>query len=714
MPLRWCALRQTRGGQIMTGIEAYHDPHPHRTGQTGETAPPQRNRPTHRHPGRECSVMALLCLALYTLLVSHVYLLHAPWMGVSQPQSVLSWSLAGALLLLAAGTPTLRAALRPTRFMGLCLAGAVVLSIPLLYAPYTWRYLSDLRVAGVWGGLLLMVAVRALFSTCLLRRAALNLVLAGVTLEALTGIAQLLWPHLLLAGMAAPPHGRATGVFGQANVLASLVGTGIMLSGHLLTTQTSALQRHPRTMPRCNLTQGALLLCTAVLAVCLPLTQSTMVWVFALLAAVQALATPHVSPRQRILRRVWLAVVVIGLLLGLELWQGLRGDMLSHAAGRLGRLQLWQTSLWMIAQHPWLGWGYGHFEMAYVQAWQTTGNVPVVDHSVIGHPHNELLYWLVEGGAVAGIGLLLLLAAGLQLAVRSGRALRTRLQTRIIVQHNPAGTARAATATSGNAEAFGLVCCTLPILIHTQLEWPWYLSAWHYLVVLMLLSFADAALNACTAHGATITAGTLGPIPQNLTEKLHVVDAPPSANARRPHPRTHACRFAVLPARLVLLLAGAGTLWGMLTALPLGMQLSLAETQGVTPARLQVIEVAHQRNPWALNERVWRVETVVLANAAYQSNDPQRLLPVIAWEEQYLLRHPDPEATVLLLKHLRFAGRTDKLQAATARARAMFPWDERFSETHPAGTTNTTNSDNTQRRTETNPAPAPRTERSAQ
>ena len=670
----------------MSEIEACRDPHSHQTGRACETGhAPQSNRPIRRQLGLGCSVAALLCLALYTLLVSHVYLLHAPWMGLSQPQNVLSWALAGAMMLLAAGTPALRVALYPTRFMGLCLAGVLVLSVPLLYAPYTWRYLADLRVAGLWGGLLLMVAVRALFNTRQLRRIALGLVLAGVTLEALTGIAQLLWPHLLPAGMARSASGRATGVFGQANMLASLLGTGVMLSGHLFTTQTSALQPRPRSMLRGSLAQGALLLCAALLAVCLPLTQSTMVWVFALLAVVQTLATPHMTPRQRTLRRVWLAVVVSGILLGLGIWQGLRGEMLSHGAGRLGRLQLWQTSLWMIAQHPWLGWGYGHFEMAYVQALQTMGNVPQIDHTVIGHPHNELLYWLVEGGAVAAMGLLLLLAAGLQLTVRSGRALRACLQTRIVVQHNPTGigrlTVRAATAASGSAEAFGLVCCALPILIHTQLEWPWYLSAWHYLVVLMLLGFADAALN----------------------ER--------KGGIRRDRP----CRFAVLPVRLVLLLAGAGTLWGMLTALPLGMQLSLAETQGVTPARLQAIEAAHQRNPWALSERVWRVETVALANTAYRNNAPQQLLSVIAWEEQYLLRHPDPEVTALLLKHLQLTQQTDKLQAAAARARAMFPWDARFGDTYPASNLNTTpatHGEGISRRTGTEPAPIPHIVRS--
>ncbi|MGJ3449139.1 hypothetical protein, partial [Enterobacter sp. PTB] len=60
------------------------------------------------------------------------------------PQSVLAWMLAAVLLLLAApvSRQALSAALRPTPFMTLCLAGAVILTLPLLYAPQTWRYLA--------------------------------------------------------------------------------------------------------------------------------------------------------------------------------------------------------------------------------------------------------------------------------------------------------------------------------------------------------------------------------------------------------------------------------------------------------------------------------------------------------------------------------------------------------------------------------------------
>ncbi|HHA2250193.1 TPA: O-antigen ligase family protein [Enterobacter ludwigii] len=609
---------------------------------------PHRDNPAASRCQRLCAGAGLLCLALFTLAGMHVQLPHAPGGGLNMPQGTLAWALAGVLMVLAAMTPGLTAALRPSRFMLLCLAGACVLSLPLLYAPQTWRYQAELRVAGLWGGLALMVATRALFDTPPRRRAVLLLMLAGITLEGILGIVQVMWPAVLPFWL--PQTVRATGVIGQGNVMASLLGTGLLLSGYLLTA------------PPCRLAPPALLLCTLVLALCLPLTQSTQAWLALALATLLALATPYATVRQRIWRRRWLAVVIAGALLGILLWHLQRGAMPDHDGGRLGRLQMWQTCLWMLAQHPWLGWGYGHFEMAYVQAWQTTGNVPQVDHVLTGHPHNELLYWLVEGGAVAGAGLLLILLAGLYQFRRSVGALKAarhtpvQLTPRSVAGHVSVVTASGDARTATRAGAFGLLCCTLPVLIHTQLEWPLYLSAWHYLMVLMLLALADGMLAGDTSNATT-------------------ADDTNNTNNKK-----ETSGSVTLLLRLLWLLAGLATVWWMATTLVLGLHLALAEQLGVTPLRLQAVIQASARNPWSLTERVMRVEATAMAAQAVRSGDLQRLQPVIAWEEQYLLRHPDAEVTVQLLRHLQLTQQTGRLQAATARARAMFPWDARFSE----------------------------------
>jgi O-antigen polymerase len=573
--------------------------------------------------------VALGSLAFFVLFALHIALPHIPGGGMHSPQGVLAWMMAGVMMLCAACSPALPVALRPGRFTGLCLAGVVVLSLPLLYAPVTWRYLAELRVAGLWGGLLLMVAVRALFATSRLRTLVLALLLAGCVLEALSGIVQVLWfqsPHLP-DWMTWSPRRRAVGVFLQPNVMASFTGTGVVLTWCLLgrTARPGYL--------------ALLLASAAVLAFCLPLTQSTQAWLAAALAAGLATLTSAQTPPRRRLMALWLGVVVAGIL-GSIVWSLLNTGIPSHAAGRLGRLQMWQNALWLIAQRPWTGWGYGHFEMAYVHAWMTTGNVPQVDHDLTVHPHNELLYWLTEGGAVAGAGLLLILSAGISL-------LRGCLQARKSPdpQQQTTGT-----------QALAILCCTLPVLMHSQLEWPFYLSAWHWLMVVMLLALADGVLQDGAQPGAA--AGSPGPQPRRAPARL----------------------FSAL-ARLLLVTGGLVTLWWMSTGLMVGLQVAVAlQLQDFSPARIQAIEAARTHNPWVLKETVWRTEAVAQEQRAEQTGDLSLLTPVIGFEAQYLKRHPDADITASLLTHLRQTGQADRARALTARAQQMFPWDTRFTE----------------------------------
>ncbi|WP_193163813.1 O-antigen ligase family protein [Enterobacter ludwigii] len=574
-----------------------------------------------------CSGGGLVCLALYTLLVMHVNVPHLPGAGMMVPQVPLAWMLAAGLMMVAGCAPerSLMAALCPTPFMLLCLAAVVILTLPLLYAAQTWRYLAEERVAGLWGGLLLMMASRALFTTPSLRNTVLVLILAGCVLEALIGIAQVLHLQSLPFWLTSSDNGRAYGVFRQPNVMASMVGTGVFLAWRLLDQAC------------CQLTRVLVLISTFILAFCLPLTQSTQIWLTLALVLV-CLPLFH-RPEQR----GWLCVLVAGLLVGQLVWAGLHGNSVDHSYGRYGRLQMWWNCLWLIMHRPWLGWGYGHFDMAYVYAWQTNGNTPAIDLAYTLHPHNELLYWLTEGGMVAGVGISLLIAAGISLLRRSLQARKSSdLQTQ-----------------ASGMEALSIALCALPVLIHTQVEWPLYLSAWHYLMMVMLLALADAALQQAT------------------TSSIAPGDVLYTADTCTVTPRRVFCA----PLAILLMISGTTILWWMITGLTVGLQLTLAASpDDQTVDRLHTVEVVRTYNPWVLKEEVWRTEAVVQANRAYQTGDLSLLLPVIDFEEQYLLRHPDLDITANLIKHLRLSGQVEKARTMQMQGHAMAPWDARFSD----------------------------------
>lgn len=580
------------------------------------TSPGEGRYAFTRHFSGYC---ALLVLGAFSLFFMHVSVTHPGGTGLDLPQCLFAWMLAGLLAILAGAGLFSWRGWRQEGFLLLCLCGSIILSLPWLYAPETWRYLSDLRVAGLWGGILFLLSCRSLFTPRHFSVLLPGLLLTGVVVEAGVGILQASLPQWIPFPLTETSGSRAVGVFSQPNVMASFLGTGVLLSLHLYLRATYQYSR------------WLLLGATLLLALCLPLTQSTQVWLTLGVAALMVVWSARQWGRGSWL---WLVVLVSGVIAGMLLWRYLHGEPLNHETGCLGRLGMWKTALWMIMQKPWLGWGYGHFETAYVSAWMAMGNVPV-DHTVLPHPHNELLFWLTEGGAVAGAGLLCLLGAGIVLIRRGVYLLSGSGETR-----------------TSALNALSLLSCTLPVLMHTQLEYPLYQSAWHYLIVLLLLSGADICMYG-PGTGATKVSKT----------SFHIV------------------RQIVL--RLMLVIAGMGTLIWMLAALNMGMVLTLAENQlskdRVLSADMQErVAGVHSLTPWVMKERFWRLQGFSLASRIERTGDTEGLHSLIVWEKNYLKRHPDPNVTMLLIMDLSRAGQVQEARDAAARAADMYPWEAAF------------------------------------
>ncbi|STW66278.1 lipid A core-O-antigen ligase [Klebsiella michiganensis] len=114
-------------------------------------------------------------------------------------------------------------------------------------------------------------------------------------------------------------------------------------------------------------------------------------------------------------------------------------------------------------------------------------SIPPLSRRVPGltYPHNDLLFWWVEGGAVALLGLLVLGVSGFWLLLRRP-----------------------------GVRQLALLACLMPILLHTQLEYPLYQSPVHWLFVLILVNLAGSLSVRRTdatarIHRALHAAGTL-------------------------------------------------------------------------------------------------------------------------------------------------------------------------------------------------------------
>ena len=143
------------------------------------------------------------------------------------------------------------------------------------------------------------------------------------------------------------------------------------------------------------------------------------------------------------------------------------GRGLSNYAATIDfRLLYWRHCLELFWQQPWLGVGYGKFESAFVTSYYAgpagdTGKTLIEQN--LDHPHNELLYWLVEGGLVALLGLGLAALGWLRMLWSQDKC-----------------------------RALALLALPLPLWFHAMVEYPFYHSVAHWFALIWLLWFTDA------------------------------------------------------------------------------------------------------------------------------------------------------------------------------------------------------------------------------
>ena len=140
-----------------------------------------------------------------------------------------------------------------------------------------------------------------------------------------------------------------------------------------------------------------------MIAGCLALTKSRAGYV-ASAAGAAALALWTVVRGAQLSRKALLAgALVIGVLIGAAIGVGaLDREVLSEAGKSLGyRLQYWQATCAMIADHPWFGCGPGQFQGYYTLYMLPDASETVAD------PHNFLLEICATAGLPAGLALML-------------------------------------------------------------------------------------------------------------------------------------------------------------------------------------------------------------------------------------------------------------------------------------------------------------------
>ncbi|WP_308381329.1 PglL family O-oligosaccharyltransferase [Serratia marcescens] len=552
---------------------------------------------TDKTPANAPAIAVLTLLLIWMAVILPVYYPNMGGDGLALPQNILAWSIMALTMLIVTFTVCLgRARLSLTPTARLLLLGIAVLALPLLYTRPEWREDALWRCAGLLGGWLFYVACLQLRLTARQRNLLLYGLLFAVSVQALLAALQLFAPTL---AWVSPNGSRVYGVFQQPNVLGSFIATGLALALWLLLAPLSTSTR--RQLP-------LLALLTAFSAL-LVLIQSRAAWLGGALAAALLLwRFAHQSP---VASRWAGGALLLGVALGLMgLFTG-QQELIAREGSNYSRLTMLQDTLSMILAKPLLGWGYGGFEYSFAHfRLQAMPWREVLE--VAGHPHNEILLWWVEGGLPALAGIVLVFIAGALLLKRAWQ--RDREQ--------PA------------SARVGLFLVLLPMLVHTQLEYPFYLSAPHWLAFLLLLALLDG-----------------------------------QTGAPRPLPFAKALSLPVATAAVGVLVMAVFAWQG---------RMALTQSERTMLATIDSIEQMPAPAAWLYRERKTFDEQSHSLLVYNQTRDDALLTGYRQWANAYLQRRIDANVYATLIMILRYQGAQAEADARQREAAFLFSRDMRF------------------------------------
>ncbi|MFQ2671837.1 Wzy polymerase domain-containing protein [Aeromonas hydrophila] len=391
--------------------------------------------------------------ALYWLLGMHFFMHNPGGAGLYLPFNAWGWIFASLIIALGLWQVTLRQQLVTSPLLVGLWLGGMLLWLPMAYPGFELKDYAIPRLLGLFAGLLFLSGLYQWRLDRSARDRLLYLLLGAIAIEALLGLMQF---YLLTPGNWIGYDtlvNRPYGIFQQPNVMASFMATGLSLAVWLE-------MRGEANAWLMGLRYGVIVAASVLLVVL----QSRVGQLGGLLAF--TLLMPQLY-RQHFSGRIF-CLVLLGIAAGLasQYWvSGVNRGMNEYLSGG-ARSDIWPFTLHLLLQNWLLGVGYGGFEFtffhAYTEARNLDPNVGMVIYN-LDHPHNEFLYWAVEGGIAPMLGMLLM-----------GGALLWRLSK------------------AGWHQGMALLALVTPILLHTQTEYPFYHAIALWWALLLLVHVLDA------------------------------------------------------------------------------------------------------------------------------------------------------------------------------------------------------------------------------
>lgn len=537
-------------------------------------------------------------LALFFIVAVHYLQINRSGTGLELPFNTmgwipLSWAIGTGLYVIS----------RTHRFVYTELSVRLVILVCLLVWPIFLPMANQEAVLdsmlGLLAGLILFVSLQQFRFDQDRKVLLLLLVIIAVWVELILG-----WDRFLrslgigISGTRPVWQGDPHGVFQQRNVFASLIATGIVLSAYLL---GYCSKLYDKSFQPCFI---VLLLLPLAGIHLLNAMYSRTGWLGAGLGML--LVLPYLLRNaSRLISLAWLLSLAAGFLLTWQLaantsWEAPERDIATVTG--LRQIHFPQT-LEMILAKPVLGYGYGTFESAYLHFTAekfASGESELPGISRLDHPHNELLFWGAEGGLYA-VGILLLAAWFVWRRVWV-----------LPVLHRLA--------------AVGIF---FPIVLHTQVEYPFYQSVLHWTIFVLFIYWVDQ-----------FSAET------RVRELKSVL-------------LIRLCAF-LIPVIATLFLATTLHTGYLLSRFEGDLEPNVESLSGIT-------------NPVVYQDRInWAIMSRLVLSGAI-NNRPEFAQPYIEWGPDLVARKPRPNFYRFLILAHQVAGDEESLQRVLQEAVYLFP-----------------------------------------
>lgn len=417
----------------------------------------------------------MIIISLWLFILMHLPLFNTGGSGFVLPQNIVTWMVVACLCFtVVVGGNYKSFVITPTLL--LLFTGAVLITIPV-----SWSVLSPLcieslpRFIGMWAGVFFYACLLQVRLRESLKINILLLIAISACIESCIVLQELFFPESLdtLRTQFIEHNGRqALGSFQQVNVTSSWIATGLAACISLSYKKCFVIKGVNKSYEKIENTFSyksviySIVIC--FLIVTLLLTQSRTGWLGGIICCsilyLLILRGCRAKREQYLSCNGWIIIFspFIGILIGLMMMNVSAAQALAqHAGSNNQRILTLHTTWEMIKIHPLKGWGIGTFRLAFQQ--YLAGYVHQnPSHELMAHPHNEILYIWFEGGATALAGVVLITCSMIKLLLVQ-RTITDILRWTVLV----------------------------PIVLHTQLEFPLYYSAAHFIIILIVMSMLE-------------------------------------------------------------------------------------------------------------------------------------------------------------------------------------------------------------------------------